>query len=140
MGNKMRMIAATLLACGLATTTWAQPVAIPKRSIGDLEIYPDLKNRNLFYYAPGNLTLAQEQNGKPRFQLLEMRYTGTSATGNQGEKRFANVVQFTVQMEEASREALQQARQQLGGSRVDLRPLPIRDVEAFVVAPVGGRQ
>jgi hypothetical protein len=140
MANKMRMIVTTLLACWLTTTTWAQPIATPKRTIGDLEIYPDFKNRNLFYYAPGNLTLAQEQNGKPRFQLLEMRYTGTSATGNQGEKRFANVVQFTVQMEEASREALQQARQQLGGTRIDLRPLPIRDVEAFVVAPVGGQQ
>jgi hypothetical protein len=140
MASSTRFIVAVALACTFASLLQAQPVANTKRTLGSLEIYQDFKNRNLFYYAPGNLTLAQEQNGKPRFQLLEMRYTGTAATGNQGEKRFANVVQFTVLMEEASRESLQQTRQQLGGARIDLRPLPIRNVEAFVVAPVGGQQ
>ena len=121
----------------LCWTSEAQPVGRSKREIGSLWIYNDFKQNNLFYYAPGNLKLAYEKDGKPRFQLLEMRYTGTSSHGDSGEKRFMNVVQFTVAMEEIDTDELKAVKEQLGASPIDLRPLPIRDIEAILVTPVG---
>ena len=115
----------------------AQPVGSSKQIFGNLHVYGDFKNDKLFYYAPGDLKLAMAPDGKPKFQLLEMRYTGSSAYGDAGEKRFLNIVQFSVSMEEASARALQEAKQQLGSPSVELRPLPVRSVEAFLVAPIG---
>src|SRR5688500_13901883 len=78
----------------------AQPTAIAKQLLDDIEVYQDLKHNNLYYYAPGNLNLAFEADGKPKFQLVEMRYTGSSSYGDNGEKRFMNVVQFSISMEQ----------------------------------------
>ena len=115
----------------------AQPLSTSKQVFGDLQIYRDDKNEKLYYYAPGALKLAMESDGKPRFQLLEMRYTGSSAYGDNGERRFLNIVQFTVSMEQATAEALKAVKKQLPTSDVDLRPLPVRSIEGFLVAPVG---
>src|SRR5690606_24768688 len=103
----------------------------------DVGVFPDFHDNSVFYYAPGELSLAYEPGGKPKFQLLEMRYTGSAATGNSGEKRFMNVVQFTVTMEQISAEKLEVLKQRLGGVDIKLRPVPIRSIEAILVAPVG---
>ena len=115
----------------------AQPVVSSKQILDDVEVYRDLKRANLFYYAPGDLRHALHADGKPKFQLLEMRYTGSSAYGDNGETRFLNVVQFTVSMEQASTEVLKSVRQQLRTRSADLRPLPVRSIDAFLVAPLG---
>jgi hypothetical protein len=115
----------------------AQPVASSKQIVENIEVYRDLKNMNLFYYAPGDLKLALEADDKPRFQLLEMRYTGSSAYGDNGEKRFMNVIQFSVAMQQVSAAALQLVKQKLNQTSIDLRPLPVRNIDAFLVAPVG---
>jgi hypothetical protein len=130
----MRFCALVLLVC---STGVAQPVAHGKQEISGLELFGDFRNDNLFYYAPGKLKLALDPDGKPKFQLLEMRYTGTAATGDSGEKRFMNVVQFTVSMDQVSAEMLKEARLSLGSERIELRPLPMRSIEAILVTPVG---
>src|SRR5690606_5339806 len=48
-----------------------------------------------------------------------------------------NVVQFTVTMEQISAEKLEVLKQRLGGVDIKLRPVPIRSIEAILVAPVG---
>lgn len=124
----------------LAAVAWgasAQPMARDRKTVGDVEIYPDFKDRKVWYFAPGKLSLAAGPDGKPQFQLLEMRYTGTAATGNSGEKRFMNVVQFTVGMEQLTGEAMSALKKELGNG-VDLRPIPIQSIEAILVAPVSG--
>lgn len=118
----------------------AQPVASSKQIIGDVELYQDLKRMHVFYYAPGDLRLALHDDGKPKFQLLEMRYTGSSAYGDQGDGRFMNVVQFTVSMDEVSSDALKNIRQQLRTPSIELRPLPVRSIDACLVAPMGDTQ
>lgn len=118
----------------------AQPVASSKQLLGDLEVYRDFKNENLFYYAPGDLALFIEPDDKPKFQLLEMRYTGTLATGDNGEKRFMNVVQFTVSMDPIATGEIKAVKEKLKVNAIDLRPLPIRDMEAFLVAPLVNAQ
>lgn len=116
----------------------AQPVASSLQVVNGISLYRDFKKPSLFYYAPGNLSLAMEADGKPRFQLLEMRYTGTGATGDRGENRFLNVVQFTVSMEQITAEDIKTLKKQIGASRrIDLRPLPVRSIEAILVTPVG---
>ena len=87
-----------LFVMGVAPCLHSQPVATSKRQIGELDLYQDFKDKTIFYFAPGKLDLAREKNGAPRFQMVEMRYTGTGVHGDRGENRFLNVVQFTVLM------------------------------------------
>ncbi|HLT71664.1 MAG TPA: hypothetical protein VKZ75_03400 [Cyclobacteriaceae bacterium] len=134
MGIRLLCCAILLLAFHLCQ---AQPMARDQRQIMDVGVFPDFHDNSVFYYAPGELSLAYEPGGKPKFQLLEMRYTGSAATGNSGEKRFMNVVQFTVTMEQISAEKLEVLKQRLGGVDIKLRPVPIRSIEAILVAPVG---
>lgn len=132
-----KTVAIGLLLLGIFAFGHCQPVTSSKRNMGGMEIYQDFGNKDLFYYAPGDLKLALEPDGKPEFQLVEMRYTGSSAYGDQGKNHFMNVVQFTVIMEQATADALRAAREELGDKNVDLRPLPVRSIEAFMVAAVG---
>ncbi|MBK9492484.1 MAG: hypothetical protein IPO07_29595 [Haliscomenobacter sp.] len=37
-----------------------------------------------------------DADGKPVFQLISMRYTGTQLTGDKAEKRFTNLLQFSI--------------------------------------------
>lgn len=126
-----------LFALMITPCLYSQPVATSKQQIGELDIYHDFKDKTLFYYAPGKLNLALEKNGAPKFQMVEMRYTGTGVHGDRGENRFLNVVQFTVDMQQISADQLKEAKQQLDG-RGDLIPLPVREIEAVLVAPVSG--
>lgn len=116
----------------------AQPVISGKMVLEGFEIYPDFKVQNLYYYAPGKLALGTESNGKPQFQLVEMRYTGTACTDDQGQQRFLNLAQFTVRMAPMSPSALNIIRQKLTkGKTPVLKPLPIRYIESFLVTAVG---
>lgn len=115
----------------------AQPVLTSKRTLHGQVVYQDLKQKNIWYYAPGNLRLAQEKDGKPQFQLVEMRYTGMAAAGTQGEKRFLNLVQVVIWMDQPEGAALKTVQQELGGPRINLKPLPVRNIEAFLIMPMG---
>src|SRR5688500_3273146 len=128
-----KTVAIALFMLGAFAFGHCQPVTSSKRNVAGIEVYQDFKNKDLFYYAPGDLKLALEPDGKPEFQLLEMLYTGSSAYGDQGKNHFMNVVQFTVIMEQAAADALTTVREELGNRNVDLRPLPIRSIEAFLV-------
>ncbi|MEK7257537.1 MAG: hypothetical protein AAB316_22470, partial [Bacteroidota bacterium] len=90
----------SIAACILAAASLpAQPVLRSVQTIDGRKVFQDLKQKNVFYLAPGNLRLATEGDGKPRFQLLEMRYTGTACAGTGQEKRFTNLVQLTIKMD-----------------------------------------
>lgn len=115
----------------------AQPVAKPLLRYEQHTIYPDFKNENLYYYSPADLQLATESDGKPRFQLLQMRYTGTAVTGDQGEVRFMNLVQFTVNLPELDRQTLIAIKKQVNDPKASFRPLPIQNMEGFLVSGAG---
>jgi len=134
---RLKIIIAVVVCFGLVIQIGiGQPMIASKQLINDFEIYKDFKKPNLFYYGPGDLKLAEDINEKPLFQLLEMRYTGTSAYADVEEKRFLNVVQFTVLMNPISRTELKTIKNKLGGKYISLRPLPVKNVEAILVAPV----
>ncbi|MDX2249398.1 MAG: hypothetical protein SF052_21625 [Bacteroidia bacterium] len=117
----------------------SQPVISAKQMLEGFEIYPDFKTPNVYYYAPGKLTLGTESNGRPQFQLVEMRYTGTACTDDQGQQRFLNLAQFTIRMTPMSPQALSTIRQTLTKGRITptVKPLPIRYIESFLVTAVG---
>lgn len=114
----------------------AQPQLSTEETIEGVKVFRDFKKVNTYYYAPGALKLALNTDGEPRFKLIQLRYTGTFATGDQGQSRFMNIVQFSVEMQQIDRELLNTIRQNLG-NRAVLRPLPLRNVEAYLVAPYG---
>lgn len=131
----------TLLCTGPAAL--AQPDLRQPVSTGPLLVYPDYRRSGLFYYPPGDLALATDEAGRPDVQLLEMRYYGTRADGHPGLIHFRSMFSFRVVMDEPTHAQLQDARTELEdrGGRVELRPLPIRRLEAAVVyAPIGGER
>lgn len=117
---------------------FAQPVKYSKSMIHEVEVYSDLNDKERFYYAPGEIYLEVNQAGKPTFTLLQMRYTGTAATGNQGEIRYTNIVQFKVKMHEFEKVVVDQITTELG-SGAKLYPIPMRNIEAYLVAPFEGK-
>ncbi|HYU10561.1 MAG TPA: hypothetical protein VEK77_14385 [Gemmatimonadales bacterium] len=110
------------------------------RLAGPLRVFPDDRRQNLFYYPPGQLTLVSDASGRPEFQLLELRYTGTDIEGDTGVRRFRNIVSMRLALSAPTAADLRAARLALGGgSALELRPLPISRLEAVVVyTPVGG--
>lgn len=116
----------------------AQPQLSTVQTIEGVKVYRDYKKSETYYYTPGDLHLATKTGGEPHFKLVQLRYTGTFATGDQGETRFMNIVQFTVRMDLAERDQLLAVKSRLG-KNAKLRPMPIRNVEAYMVAPFGGK-
>jgi hypothetical protein len=116
----------------------AQPVKYAKMDIEGFAVYPDLKDARVFYYAPGALYLDKGPDNKPTFKLVQMRYTGTAATGNQGEIRYMNIVQFKVRMEEIGKAELDKIRPHIK-SGASLNPVPLRNLEAYLIAPFEGK-
>lgn len=133
----MKYLFVLIALCSLNVAS-AQPKTSSKRSMEGLDIYQDFHKSDTYYYAPGKLHLATENDGEPRFRLVQLRYTGTKATGDQGNTRFMNLVQFTIQMDLANKSQLDAISQQLGRN-AKLRPLPIKNVEAYMIAPFGGK-
>ena len=111
----------------------SQPSLISRKLFDKIEVFQDYKNKNLYYFAPSKILLATETDGKPKFSLLSMRFTGTSATGNAGEKRFLNLVQFTVKLDNPTADILKNIKEQLGRN-TQLKPMPIRIIETQLVA------
>ncbi|HOY06315.1 MAG TPA: hypothetical protein PLO67_12985 [Saprospiraceae bacterium] len=72
----------------------------------------------------------------PDFHLIEMRYTGTAVIGNQGAKRFLNLIQISVEISRPPDSLLKVTKRMLGGSRVKLIEMPVHKTEAFLVAPL----
>lgn len=118
----------------------AQPDLRSARQAGSLIVYADDRRPGLYYYAPSELTLAELSPGKPDLHFLQMRYTGTVAGGDQGNQIYRSLLNFRVLMPAIGAQELQAAKRMLSPrADAELRPLPIRRIEAVLVyAPVTG--
>ena len=135
--NKYRFIVLLLLLAGYNTLS-AQPLWSTKQQVGERVVFKDDKVRNKYYYGPGKLILSTDRDGKPVFQLIAMRYTGTGLAGTKGEKRFTNLLQFSVSMKPVSTAELESLRKELKlPASAQLSPLPIRHLESVIVSGVG---
>jgi len=105
---------ALILICGLSLSATAQQILIDKPvRAGELTLFPDLNNENIYYYIPDKARLATDANGRPQFSFL--RYVENKRSGaDQPEDREGDgggivhaVVSLSVtpeQLQEASRE------------------------------------
>ncbi len=132
-----RFISILVISLLVGKMATAQAVFSKEKSLEGMVLYPDFKKDKLFYYAPNDLQLGRETNGRPKFQLIQMGYTGRAATGDQGEKRFMNMVQLTVEMPPVNNNQLRKVRTALGGTGIQLRPLPIHYVEGYLITAFG---
>ncbi len=119
----------------------AAPDLAAPRDLRGFRVYPDFQRPGLYYLAPGDLEVATDENGKPKLHFLQMRYTGTALTGNQGERGSLSTLTIGVRLHsppEPELIALRKSLQTLAGRVVELRPLPVTAFEAVVAyAPIG---
>lgn len=120
---------------GLSLNSGAQPKLSSVRLVEGVEVYDDLRLPNHYYFLPGVLELAREGNGRPKFQMLQMRYTGTALIGDQGDREFINLVQVGIERKPITAATLKAIRSTLGrGASLD--PLPVTGLEANLVLPL----
>jgi hypothetical protein len=139
------MIRKALLLAALLAASALPAGAVPDlragRLAGPLTVYPDDRRPGLFYAPPGELELAVDAEGRPDLHLLDLRYTGTVAGGDQGTAVFRSLLTFKVRMAGPTPEELRKAATALkaaGIRRPDLRPLPIRRLESALIYETAG--
>jgi hypothetical protein len=110
-----------------------QPQQETKKMVKGVTVYKDAKNPRLYYYEPGKLIMARTGDGKPDFQFLDLRYTGTKCRDDIGTKNFMSLVQFGIEMQKTAPEILKQVKRALGN--VNLKPLPISAIATRLILP-----
>lgn len=128
-------------ATGLPRLAAAAPSWRTQRLIGSLILYQDDARPSRWYYAPAELQVAADPDGKPDFHFLDTRYMGTAVSRDQGTFTTKSLVTFRVKLPRASAADLGNAARELaaGGGPVEIRPFPIRRIEtALVYAAIGG--
>lgn len=94
---------------------------------GPLRVFPDHRRVGLYYYPPGALRIACGEDGRPEFELLQARYVGTRAAGDQGALMLRSRLTFRILLEGPALAELSAARRALEVGRsipVELRPMP----------------
>ncbi|AEE49557.1 hypothetical protein Halhy_1668 [Haliscomenobacter hydrossis DSM 1100] len=126
-----------LILLGVNLTGKSQALWSTKRQVNDLYVFQDIFQKNKYYYSPSKLQLSLDAEGKPKFQLISMRYTGTQLTGDRAEKRFTNLLQFSLALTPISNEDLQNIRTQLGlTARAQLLPIAIQNMDIMIISGV----
>ena len=110
----------------------AQPQLDQRLLIEDQVLYPDAQDSLLYYYSPGKLSLLHDTQGEPDFRFVQMRYTGTQATANQGLRRFNSLLKLGLGLTDWNHEIMRRTLKQLGPD-VSLKPLPIHRMEAELI-------
>ena len=116
-----------------AARAHCEPVFASAKTFGGMTVYADSKSPTTWYYAPGKLAIAQDKDNKPDISFLQMRYTGTAATGDQGQFRTRSILSFRVLM--SSPGSLSVARAAMKNARLNVRqlkPLAIRRMETML--------
>lgn len=118
---------------------FAQPLLSSKQRFNEVAVFRDLIQKNKYYYGPQKLQLKFDADGRPQLQLLSIRYTGVQLTGDRGEKRFTNLLQFALVLPPTEAAELKQIRDQLRlPANAVLQPLTIRNVDVVLISGVLG--
>ena len=113
----------------------AQPSFGNSIMIGDQKLFPDAKKKNLYYYIPFDYKLMSDATGKPFFTLLEMRYTGNSATADAGVIKFNNLLQFKIGVDLQQQKTINSIKAELrrNNPAAELQQLPVRKFSSLLV-------
>jgi len=128
-------------ATGMPRGVAAAPSWRTQRVMGSLILYQDDARPTRWYYAPAELKVAADADGKPDFHFLDMRYMGSAVSRDQGAFTTRSLVTFRVKLPRASAEELTRAARELAGTAggpVEIRPFPVRRIEtALIYASIG---
>jgi hypothetical protein len=100
-------------------------------------VYPDDRDKGVYYYVPGELNI-KISGGVPEFFFHRYRYLGTRATGDSGAYKGRGVISFTVERPRVNAKVIQSIKKHLGpprppGRTVELRPIPIEKIQSQLV-------
>jgi hypothetical protein len=124
-----------LWSVAFAAPAGAVPDLASRRTTGAMMVFADDQRPDLFYYAPLEIRLVAAPDGKPDFSFVEMRYTGSALSRDRGLVLHRSFVTLRVQLPPHSADELARCARSLGvgGRAADLRPLPIRRLEAALI-------
>jgi hypothetical protein len=113
----------------------AQPSLSSSQRVGDQTVYRDAIKPNIYYYLPAGYSVVHDTKGKPEFSMLQMRYTGTRATGDDGVAKFNNILQFRVAIDPEHPKKITELRNTLKKTvpGLELRSLPVRKFSSVLV-------
>jgi hypothetical protein len=112
-----------------------------KEVIDNVVVYQDSKIKGLFYYAPYGLQLVKDNKGKPDFKFIQMRYTGTKLSGDQGAYSFKSLLRFKVANHvpsQTKRDSIKKVIKNKGFVINKLQPLPIHNLQASLIHTAEG--
>lgn len=126
------------LCCGyiiFSIAAGAQPSLSNSQLILEQRVYRDVKQTKLFYYIPFDYKLVTDASGKPEFSLVQMRYTGTRASGDAGAAKYNNLLQFHVAVDQSMQKKIADIKTTLRKTipLAELRPLPVRKFSSVLV-------
>jgi hypothetical protein len=123
------------LSCITCVTLIAQPAISKRELINGVYVYPDVNKKTVFYYAPGDIVLATDNFGVPLYKFFQMRYTGSQATGDQGQLAYRSILEFTVQLKHLDASTIDGIINtlKLKTPKPELHPLPIKRIESGLV-------
>ncbi|MEO6287274.1 MAG: hypothetical protein ABIN80_00135 [Dyadobacter sp.] len=96
-----------------------------------LRLYPDVKDKQVYYYPPAGMTLVKDRDGDPDFRMVMMRYTGRKLSQDRQKKVFRNICQLKVAIQMPSKEKLAAIQSELGW--VTLKQMPLNRIESFLI-------
>lgn len=133
----MNRILVFILWCFISSTILsAQPIMNSSQTIAGRKIYQDLLKSNKFYFAPSQLKLAYQSDGRPDFQFLSLSYSGNYVNGDQNQIQHTNLLYFTVEQAIITQAELAAIEETLSIQNLELRPLPISTVSTAIVSPL----
>lgn len=140
-GSAVALGLAPAALAGLAAPAAAMPDLSSRRIVEGMTVVADDRRSDLFYYTPPEIRLVTSPEGKPDLSFLEMRYTGSALSRDRGTMLHRSLLTMRVQLPARTPDELARAARALGaaGRPVELRPLPIRRLEAALVyTTIGG--
>jgi hypothetical protein len=135
-----RIVVIGILWISLMNGCIAQPDFTGMLSLRGITFFKDAIQPTVYYYQPGDLDIAKLSSGRPDFNFIMMRYTGSAVYSEEEQLRFKNILSMRLIMKSIHEDSLKQAKRDLSRSTttVQLKPLPISQIEAMIVfTPVG---
>lgn len=120
----------------IGINVFTQPKRSSKRIIDDVVIYQDFIKRTHYYYVPYGLKLVLDNEGKPRFKFIQMRYTGTKVTENEDSKTFKSLLTFRVAINSPTKSTINGIISKLRSQGVKiehLQPIAISNIDTELI-------
>ncbi len=126
----MLLLLSTLISWNISS----QVDALSKQVIDGVIIYKDIKTPLLYYYAPSKLQLVVDENEKPDFQMLKMRYIGTQCSNDADRSHTTNIVKLRIEMPPQSKSVLTEIKKKLNKNKsIKLKPIRITSIDSKLI-------